>query len=142
MDFRAEFKITPIEEFYKVSKENEFFFWHLIAPNHNDYAYSVQALSTNRFNHKFVGDVLVEILETFDIKIYESEMSTAVDFLIDRGIKSTSIYRKGFIPQFYGFHKGKLVAGTNWTSPCYCTEGITEVILQTYPPEKIPLREN
>lgn len=141
MDFRSEFKITPIEEFRRVSKENEYFFWHFIAPNHNDLPYSVQALSTNRFNHKMIGDVLVEILDTFDIKIFESEMSTAFDFLIDNGIKSPSIYRKGFIPQFYGFHKGKLVAGTNLTSKCYCTEGITEVILQTYPPDKVPFRE-
>jgi hypothetical protein len=140
MDFRAEFKITPIEEFNKVSKENEFFFWHFIAPNHNDSPYTVQALSTPRFNHKIVGDVLIEILNTFDIKIFESEMSKAPDFLIDRGIKSKSIYRRGFIPQFYGFHNGKLVAGTNWTSKCYCTEGVTEVILQTYPPDKIPFR--
>lgn len=134
MDFRSEFKITPISDFRKVSLENEIFFWHFIDDLHNDFNYTIQALSQPKFSNPIIPDVLPEIIETFGIKIFESKMSESFDFLISQGVQSSGIYNKrGFRPNFYGFRNGVLVAGTNHTHKCYCTEGVVEVILQTFP---------
>ena len=134
MDIRSEFKITPISDFRKVSSENEVFFWHFIDDKHNDINYAIQALSQPKFADPRIADALVEILNTFPIKIFESKMSESIDFLISNGVKSSGLYNfSGFRPNFFGFRNGILVAGTNHTHKCYCIEGVVDVILTTRP---------
>lgn len=133
MDFRTELALTPIQSFNKFSLEDEYIYWNFIADNHNSHPYSVQAMSEPLFDSPIIKDVLNGVKKVFGIKIYESKTSESVDFLINLGFKSSQIYSRGFLPQFVGFKKGSLVAGTLLNTKCYCEDGIVETIFLTQP---------
>lgn len=133
MDFRTELALTPIQSFNKFSVQDEYIYWNFIADNHNTHPYEVQALSEPLYQHKITKDILNEVKRLFGIKIYESKTSESVDFLLNLGFKSSQIYSRGFLPQFIGFKKGSLVAGTLLNTKCYCENGIIETIYLTQP---------
>jgi hypothetical protein len=90
-------------------------------------------MSEPLFESPIIKDVLNEVKNIFGVKIYESKTSESVDFLINLGFKSPQIYSRGFLPQFVGFKKGSLVAGTLLNTKCYCEDGIVETIFLTQP---------
>lgn len=132
MDIRSEFTITPISDFRKVSLENEVFFWHFIVDDQNKYRYHIQSLSQPIVLYR-QEDPLSYLLETFNIKIFESYTKDSIEFLLEHGYPSLKIYDHAFLPNFIGFRNGKFMYGTNNNVSCFCRDGVLDVVFQTYP---------
>lgn len=133
MDIRSEFKITSINDFRKVSRENEVFFWNFIVDDQNSYRYHIQALSQPLILYR-QEDPLVHLIETFGIKIFESYTKDSIEFLLELGYPSERIFHKGaFMPNFVGFRNHKFMYGTNHNVSCFCRDGVLDVMFQTYP---------
>lgn len=127
MDKRTEFQITPISEFKKIAKENEFFFWHFIPKNHSK-SLSIQPITVEYQE----GNSLDEFKKLLGIKLFQSYTEESVDFLLDMGFPEKRIWDKGnHNPLFLGFNKMRLVESTKFH--CYCREGIAKIIFKTNP---------
>ncbi len=126
MDKWTEFQITPISEFERIAKENEFFFWHFVYKGDS-------GLTIKPLGYKWeTGNALEVIQDTLGVKIYQSFTEDSVDFLVNLGLPSVKIFKnKKFSPSFFGFHRKRMVAST--IDHCYCREGITEIIFKTNP---------
>ena len=126
MDKWAKFEITPISEFEKVARENEYFFWHFVSKD--VLGLSIIPLGADYGN----GNSLELIRESLGVKIYQSFTEDSIDFLINLGLPSKKIKDGAFyVPSFFGFHRRRMVEST--IDHCYCREGITEIIFKTNP---------
>lgn len=126
-------EIVTVKDYQRICQENEYFFWHFVGKNH-DKSLSIKPV-TNILGEIF-DSPLNEIQKALNITIYESFTDESVDFLLNLGYKSDSIYQPKcgcFAPKFIGFRHGLKVAGIHAEVVCYCTEGITEVIYLTNP---------
>ena len=126
-------EIVTVKDYQRICQENEYFFWHFVGKNH-DKSLSIKPV-TNILGEIF-DSPLNEIQKALNITIYESFTDESVDFLLNLGYKSDSIYQPKcgcFAPKFIGFKNGLKVAGIHAEVVCYCTEGITEVIYLTNP---------
>ena len=126
-------EIVTVKDYQRICQENEYFFWHFVGKNH-DKSLSIKPV-TNILGEIF-DSPLNEIQKALNITIYESFTDESVDFLLNLGYKSDSIYQPKcgcFAPKFIGFKNGLKVAGIHAEVGCYCTEGITEVIYLTNP---------
>ena len=127
-------EIVTVKDYQRLCQENEYFFWHFVVKNH-DNTLAIKPV-TQILSGKTFDSPLNEIQNALNIKIYESFVEDSVDFLLNLGYKSTSIYQPkcGCVsPKFIGFRHGLKVAGIHAEVGCYCTEGITEVIYLTNP---------
>jgi hypothetical protein len=129
----AKSEIVTVKDYHRICQENEYFFWHFIIREH--YKGLTIKPTTNILGSTF-NSPLNEIQETFNITIYESFVEDSVDFLLNLGYKSDSIYNRKFgtfAPKFIGFRHGLKMAGIHAEVNCYCIEGIVEVIYLTNP---------
>lgn len=128
----SELQITPISEFYKIAKRDEYFFWHFI-PEEIHY-------SPTRIQPMFGAkdpdtNILIQYRDLFGIKIYESYTKDSYDFLVNLGYTSKFLFstKNTWLPEFVGFKKGLMIDSTHLKRKCYCPEGILEVIRNTDP---------
>lgn len=124
MDKWTEFEITPISEFERIARENEYFFWHFVSKD--NLGVSIIPLGADYGN----GNSLELIREMLGVTIFQSFTEDSIDFLINLGLPSKKIKQdKFFVPSFFGFKRRRMVDST--IRRCYCREGITEVIYNT-----------
>lgn len=134
MDGGTTVQIGNIEDFWKIAKEEEIFFWHFIQEKQCNAGVVIKPLTD--LDGDICFSALAEIVDTFKIKVFESYSKDATEFLIGLGFSGTQIYQPKcgcFVPKFVGFKKGKMTVGTAVSNICYCTEGIVEVIYLTNP---------
>ena len=126
--------ITTISEFWNIARREETFFWHFIQKGQCDSLVNIKPLSD--LGGQKCYSPLDEIANEFGLTIYESFVEDAIDFLVDLGYHTSTLYNptcKCHGPKFIGFRKGKIIAGTAYPKICYCTEGIVEIIYLTNP---------
>jgi hypothetical protein len=127
-------KIIKVSDFNEIKKEHEFFIWSFLnrKPNCLVIKSVLEIVGPHEGNCGNVND-MVEILNTFkDLPYFESLTEESVDFLMNLGIPADKIWETThFNPIILGFRKGVFVAST--LDFCYCTEGVTEVILKINP---------
>lgn len=125
------YKITS-KDFRKLASENEYFFWHFTVdkkPWLELQPYEVV------MNGEIIPNPLREIIDTFGVPYFESEISNEVNFIIQlkNGLSKRVWQPKiGFSPVILAFKRYKLLYNT-WDDFCYCSEGFIDMIYNTNP---------
>jgi hypothetical protein len=130
-------KITTINDFYDVARNNEYFLWHFLQKNQEKGSLDIQSyyFETTKSN----DNKLKEIIDLVNIPYFESYTEDSIDFLHEvAGFDYNQIWNKkgltrdvSFNPVLIGFNKFKNVSST--FKKCYCSEGILKVILELNP---------
>lgn len=124
MDKWTKFEITPISEFERIAKENEYFFWHFVSKE--NLGLTVVPLGAD-FGR---GNSLEVMRQMLGVTIFQSFTEDSIDFLVNLGLPSIKIkHDKSFVPSFFGFKRRRMVDST--INRCYCEGGITDVIYNT-----------
>jgi hypothetical protein len=126
-------EIVTVQDYRRICQENEFFFWHFVVKEQSK---SLEIKPVTNILGETFESPLNEIQKVLNITIFESFVEDSIDFLVDLGYKSETIFQPTcgcFGPKFVGFRHGVKVAGIHSEVKCYCTEGITEVIYLTNP---------
>lgn len=126
-----DYKITS-KDFRKIASTNQFFFWHFTIddkPWLELHPYEVHMVTP------VIPNPLIEIVDTFNIPYFESEVKKEVDFIIQLKngfVKRVWNPKQGFAPVILAFKGYKLLYNT-WDDFCYCSEGFIDMIYNTNP---------
>lgn len=127
-------KIITVSDFNTIKKDHDYFIWSFLTKDPGCLAIK----SVLEINGPLKGECaktnhMVEILNTFEkVPYFESHVQDSVDFLMNLGLPIDKIWKRThFSPIILGFRKGVLTAST--FDFCYCTEGVTEIILKINP---------
>lgn len=120
-----------VEDFERISKENEFFLWNFVV--HNKHNLEIRPIFESNSNDEF-PNALISILEIVDIPYFETEVKDAYDFLInlDNGFIKNVFVNNGFEPHLISFNRRRMV-GNTLKPKCYCIEGVLDLIGELNP---------
>ena len=124
-------EIVTVNDFDRISKENEYFFWHFVTPQNKNLTFQPYHSDTKHLPHP-----LKTIVDWLDIPYFESEIIDSIEFVSNlKNGYSKYIYgpNKGvYNPVLLGFKRKNLLHGT-WDGFCYCEEGFINLIFATNP---------
>tara|TARA_R110000868_G_scaffold246705_1_gene503274 strand:- start:1230 stop:1628 length:399 start_codon:yes stop_codon:yes gene_type:complete len=118
-----------VNDFERISKDNEYFIWHFVNPN------SVTAVkSIFQTENPFNPNPLISILKLIPIPYFESDSQDSYDFLINLSEPfMVNAYRNNtYNPVMISFNRKRMVNHT-FGPHCYCPEGIIELIGELNP---------
>jgi hypothetical protein len=117
-----------VEDFNRISKENEFFLWNFVIQGMTSH---IKPLFEPE-DYKYPNP-LKSILELIPIPYFESDLSESYDFVMNLGnVFTKNVYKQNmFYPLIIGFNKRRVVSSTY--SRCYCVEGVLEIIGELNP---------
>ena len=140
-------KVT-VNDFQRITKENEYFLWHFLMEDQHDSALALWSIFETKDKHHFGYDPskqlnqLDVLLSEVNIPYFESHVKDSIDFLANLGLSVKSLYRPTndgrpipkrwfYQPIVIAFKRTRMITNTHRT--CYCIDGITEIILKLDP---------
>ena len=120
---------TTVNDFKRISKENEYFIWHFVSP-----LSSTQLKSIFQPDHPFNPNPFIPILKSISVPYFESDSQESYDFLINLGTPFIVNARKNnhYHPVVVSFNRNRMVNHT-FGPYCYCLEGVIELIGELNP---------
>lgn len=133
---------VEVSDFRKIASQNEFFLWHFLQKEQHTTTLSLYSF----FDEKVDTEDLHQIkhfLDNVEIPYFESYVENSIDFLMDFGISSSSLFvtenykvpvldrDRKFNPLFMVFHKFKQVG--NSFEACYCLDYLLELTMKLNP---------
>ena len=123
-------EVVKVEDFERIAKENEYFFWHFFNPRLKGLV--LQPYFSEQIDRKHH---LKEIVDFTQIPYFESIVDESYDFIINlQPNLAKKIYgpKKGvYNPIILSFKKRAYLYNT--FEICYCPEGFIELIYKTNP---------
>jgi hypothetical protein len=121
-----------IQDFEKISRENEYFLWHFVKKNGPgpEMIYSYFEDEQYMKGHQLKG-----ILDKIDIPYFESHVDDSIDFLINLGMPGQKLWipeSKEFNPIILAFNKRRKVTST-FEGHCMCMQGVLDMIYELNP---------
>jgi len=118
-----------VNDFERITKENEYFIWHFVNPNS-----STQLKSIFQPDNPFNPNPFIPILESISIPYFESDSEESYDFLINLSTPFIiNAHRHNtYNPVVVSFNRKRMVNHT-FGPYCYCTEGVIELIGELNP---------
>ena len=118
-----------VNDFERITIENEFFIWHFVNPNS-----VTQLKSIFQPDHPFNPNPFIPILKSISVPYFESDSQESYDFLINLGTPFIVNARKNNIhnPVVVSFNRKRMVNHT-FGPLCYCLEGVIELIGELNP---------
>jgi hypothetical protein len=122
---------VKIEDYEKISNENEFYLWHFVRKN------DIGPLAIYSYFENDIrkGHALRVILDKIDIPYFESYLENSYDFLINLGISGEKLWiseTKEFNTIMLAFNKRRKITST-FEGHCMCVEGVLDMIYQLNP---------
>ena len=129
-------KITTINNFYDVARNNDYFLWHFLQKNQEKGMLSLFSYSETR---EEVDNKMKEIIDMVGIPYFESYTEDSMDFLHDVGgydynrlwNRKAPTHDVSFNPVVIGFKRLNKVSDT--LTKCYCVDGVLEIISELNP---------
>lgn len=128
-----ESKKIKLEDFQEVSKNNEYWLWHLTLPKPNNF---LEILPLDEEPDEKIGfHTFREIVGQTKIPVFQSKMIEVIDFVLYLDNKILEVFK--YKPQnelgalILGFNHSRLVDHT--INRCYCSEGVINVLLSLNP---------
>jgi hypothetical protein len=116
-----------IQDFERVSRENEYYLWHFVKKNGPGME---MIYSYFENEHYLKGHQLKGILDKVNIPYFESYVDDSIDFLINLGMPGKNLWipeTKEFNPIILAFNKRRKVTST-FEGYCHCMEGVLDMI--------------
>ena len=127
-----ESKKMTLKDFPKVSRENEYWLWHLTGKDYLEYS-DIQPLSgPPAISTKF--HTFQEIMKNVHIPVYETPVLDVTDYLMyldDIILQKIKKDKKWEGPVIIGYNYSRMVYST--LHYCYCSDGVLEVIAKLNP---------
>jgi len=126
-------KVT-VQDFEKISQENEFFIWHFLM----SYDYSqptLRSIFDEYEGNNYAPNRMVQFLEIFDVPYFESYANESIDFLDRLGapLEKLRIPSKPDLKScVLTFNRRRLVNAT-YNGYCLCPEGLTDLLYDLNP---------
>jgi hypothetical protein len=138
-------RITTVDDFNNVARNNEYFLWHFLQKKQSENSLTLFSYFETREDRE---NPINLILDNINVPYFESYVEDSVDFLQDIGISHNLIWEPlnlkpyvdpnyFFKPVIIGFKKFTKVTST--FEHCYCTEGLIDVIGDLNPELLLPL---
>lgn len=128
-----ESKKIKLEDFQNVSKNNQYWLWHLTLPKPNDFL-EIQPLDEEP-NEDIGYHVFREIVSQTKIPVFQTKMIEVVDFVLYLDNKILEAFKNKKQDELgaliLGFNHSKLVDHT--INRCYCSEGVINILLSLNP---------
>ena len=120
---------VTVNDFDRISKENEFFIWNFVNPKSG-----TQLKSIFEPDNPFTPNPLISILKTISVPYFESDSQESYDFLINLGTPFIVNARRHNTnnPVVVSFNRKRMVNHT-FGPYCYCLEGVIELIGELNP---------
>lgn len=139
---------VTVSDYRKISLENEYYIWNFLQKKQNLNFLNIWSIFDKKEDdnpkHKLENHIQ-ELLEIFPISYYESYVEDSMDFLQGIGFSVNSLYElpenneTRWMTRREHFYKPVVVLFKKFTpisstrNYCYCTEGITEMLIQHCP---------
>jgi hypothetical protein len=126
-------KVT-VQDFEKISQENEFFIWHFLM----SYDYSqptLRSIFDEYEGNNYAPNRMVQFLEIFDVPYFESYANESIDFLDRLGAPLEKLRipsEPDLKPCVLTFNHRRLVNAT-YNGYCLCPEGLTDLLYDLNP---------
>lgn len=135
-----------VEDFKKISIGNDYYLWSFLQKKQHLTSLTIWSVVDGPLtNPKYkIKNHLLELLEIFPIRLYESYTEDSVDFLMNLGIHHENIFIRKFLknskhlrkeqyynPHIFLFKGSKLLDST--LNHCYCVEGVTKMLIDNAP---------
>jgi hypothetical protein len=125
-------KQIRIQDFERVSSENEHYLWHFVKKNGPgpEMIYSYFEKEGFMKGHQLKG-----ILDKIDIPYFESYVDDNIDFLINLGMSGQKLWipeSKEFNPIMLSFNKRRKISST-FEGHCMCMQGVLDMIYELNP---------
>ena len=119
-----------VEDFDRISKENEFFIWNFV--NLQNWHLEIQSIFT--YESPSHPNAMKKILELISVPYFETELKDAFDFLMNLETRFIhNVYQNNdFQPVFVSFNRKRMVNCT-YHPNCYCSQGIIDIIGELNP---------
>ena len=118
-----------VNDFERITKENEYFIWHFVNPNS-----ATQLKSIFQPDNPFTPNPFIPILKSISIPYFESDSQESHDFLINLSTPFIiNAYKNNtYNPVVVSFNRKRMVNHT-FGPYCYCLEGVIELIGELNP---------
>jgi hypothetical protein len=118
-----------VNDFERITKENEYFIWHFVNPNS-----ATQLKSIFQPDNPFNPNPFIPILESIPVPYFESDSQESYDFLINLSTPFViNAHRNNtYNPVVVSFNRKRMVNHT-FGPYCYCIEGVIELIGELNP---------
>jgi hypothetical protein len=126
-------KVT-VQDFEKISQENEFFIWHFLM----SYDYSqptLRSIFDEYEGNNYAPNRMVQFLEIFNVPYFESYANESIDFLDRLGAPLEKLRipsEPDLKPCVLTFNHRRLVNAT-YNGYCLCPEGLTDLLYDLNP---------
>jgi len=120
---------VTVNDFERISKDNEYFIWHFVNPNS-----ATQLKSIFQPDNPFNPNPFIPILKSISVPYFESDSQESYDFLINLDTPFIINARKNnrYNPVVVSFNRKRMVNHT-FGPYCYCIEGAIELIGELNP---------
>jgi hypothetical protein len=118
-----------VNDFERITKENEYFIWHFVNPNS-----ATQLKSIFQPDNPFNPNPFIPILKSISVPYFESDSQESYDFLInlDTPFIVNAHKNNTYNPVVISFNRKRMVNHT-FGPYCYCIEGAIELIGELNP---------
>jgi len=127
-------KKVTVQDFEKISRENEYFIWHFLM----SYDYSqptMRSIFDEYEGNDYSPNRMVQFLEIFDVPYFESYANESIDFLDKLGAPLEKLRipsEPDLKPCVLTFNHRRLVNAT-YNGFCLCPEGLTDLLYDLNP---------
>lgn len=141
-------KKISCNDFRNIAKEHEYFLWHFLQKNQNQYGNAMYSFFDEG---RMSENKIKEIINNCSIPYFESYTEDCIDFLAGLGFDYKLLYTNDgvyvnapndvrFRPIVIGFRKFTKVKST--FEVCYCSEGVIDILNEMNPKFIEELMEN
>jgi len=122
-------KFVSTKEYKEIAKSHDYFIWHFLMENQGSDTILTLFSYFDEFENK--PHFLKQFFDMVpSVPYYESLTKDSYDFLLEWGIKQSSLWKPGagFQPIMLGFKKGIKVVDTS-DFRCYCIDSMSQTLL-------------